>query len=170
MADLHASEQEPSNVERVFGRVHRAVFYQALEIPGDPVTATVQREGDSAFMLVAVDGQRVYLLTVGDLEDEMGLPQTECRMLCLQPGAGVVSQKAKYFDRKGKTAARSTIWTFRLPEDTSLMIETHFDPEESRRNDREAVARALANALGWKLDGLEQRESEPLVALSELVD
>lgn len=163
-ANLYAGEMKEVDFGRVFGRVHRAVFYQALEIPGCPATAIVQRETDNAPMLVAVEGQQVYLLTVGEVKDELGLPETECRMLHVSPGTGSVVQKAKYFDRKGDAAPRSTTWTFNLDEGTELTIETHFDAGESRRNDREAVARALAGALGWKLPSLEG--NEPLVAMA----
>jgi hypothetical protein len=152
MAEFHAAEAATPGERRAHPRVHGAVFDQLYDfVPDGAIAALVQRDGDNAPTIVAYHHDQLYILELLDSGDEISQPPTRCRMFHLTPGNGAVEVVTRYRSRQADVAARGADWHFELEGGTSLTIETYMGPD-GEVEDREALAQAIARALGWEMD------------------
>lgn len=150
MARFHAAELKTNVGDTRVEQVHRAVFHQAFEfIPETSIAALIQRDGDNEPIVVAIDGHQLYLLSVLPAENDLSQPATECRIVHVEPGRGSVAVRTKYRPAIGRHPSRSATWEFKIADEITMTIETSFHPEDEI-DQREAVAQALARALGWQ--------------------
>jgi hypothetical protein len=145
-------------------RVEKAAYNAARDLlPDDAVAALIQREGDNAPEVIAVAGQQVYLFSLDGVEDGDSEIGVAYRSMHIDPRSAAVKLETKFWDRVGDGAApRSDKWHFTLPDETSITIETRFDPGR-KLEPREAVALKLAEAFGMEVPA-GKSAVEPLVA------
>jgi hypothetical protein len=133
-------------------RIHGAVFYQLFEfVPENAVAALIHRDGDGVPVIAALHNRQLYLLEVFPEEGEIRQPATECQMVHVEPGGATVAVRTRYAEARASLSARSTTWRFEFNDGPKLTIETQVDPD-GEIDRREALARALAAALGWQMD------------------
>lgn len=150
MARFRAAEWRTGAEDARIEQIRGAVFDQAFEfIPNTAIVALVQRDGDNEPIVVAIDGHQLYVLSLLPIENEFSQPPTECRIIHVERGRGSVTVQTRYRPAIGTRPSRSTTWKFEIADEVTLTIKTSFHPEDEIER-REAVAQALARALGWQ--------------------
>jgi hypothetical protein len=133
-------------------RIQGAVFEQLFEfVPEDAVAAMIRRHEDDIPIIAAIHDRQLYLLEVFPEQDSMQQPETECRLIHVKPGTATLRVRTRYFQGTGTVPARRTTWRFEFSGGPTLTIETQLDPD-GEIEPSEALARALAAVLGWKMD------------------
>jgi hypothetical protein len=133
-------------------RIQGAVFDQLFEfVPENAVAAMILRDQDEVPIIAVCDDRQLYLLEVFPEQDSMQQPETECRMIHVKPGTATVLVRTRYSGSRGAIAARSTTWRFEFSGGPTLTIDTRLDPD-GEVEASEVLARALATALGWRMD------------------
>lgn len=152
MAEAHAAiEADQETATRTHQRVHKAVFDQAFEfIPKETAWTVIRSDGHSPPRLVALDGLRLYTLTVGDLDGDL-TPSTSCRAVTLDPATAVVDCETKFtgIRQNASPVSRLTTWTFDFGGDP-LVLRTDVNVDAGRLPQDDWFAQSLAGALGWK--------------------
>jgi hypothetical protein len=150
MAEAQVSEVDGEEVGgTLYQRVDRAVYSFAFLLPDDAVAAVLSPEGEPP-ALVALDGDQLYLATVADLENDRAEASVICGALHVAPGRGTMEVEVKFQGEAGPEAIRHTVWQFAI-DDARVVISTQVDPSRERLSEGEALARALAEALGCRL-------------------
>jgi hypothetical protein len=152
MGEAHAAvEADHERAPRVSERVQMAVFNQAFEfIPEETAWTVIPAEGDTPPKLAALDGLRLYTLTVGDLSGDL-TPSSSCRSVTLDPEATTVECETKYtgIRRNAHPVSRVTTWRFDLGGGDDLTFATKVDADQSRLPQDDWFAQSLAKTLGW---------------------
>jgi hypothetical protein len=157
MAQAHAAREGTEyGSSRNHDRVRKAVFDQAFEFIPEGADWTVVNRQAEAPKLVAVEDDKLYVLTVvGDLTDEIGPLLTSIRAITIDPKTTTVECETAFrgVRQNANPMKRDTTWTFSIGADT-VVIESSFDPEwDARPGDADTVARKIAGAAGWGLGG-----------------
>jgi hypothetical protein len=130
-------------------RIQSAVFHLAYEfIPDDAIADQVVLDGDKTPTVLAVDDAQLYLLSAKPKGDDI-IPAT-CRTIRLAPNTDTVKIEAKYWGTGDIGPPREVTWRFDFADDVSVTLETKRSQEGSVSGP-EALAKALARAIGWKL-------------------
>lgn len=86
MADAHFRRTgSTSNAHRMYSRVDQAVFSAVLDLVPDDAVATVVDRDDEPPRFIALSGERLYMLTVGYLENDLEVATTNCAMRPVDP-------------------------------------------------------------------------------------
>lgn len=153
MAEAHSRRTEnPSDAHRMYGRVDQAAFSALLDLIPDDAIATVVDRDDESPRFVALSGERLYVLTVGNLENDLEAATTNCAMRPVDPSRSSVDCEVRYIGvRTGpEPADRETTWRFDLGGE-QIVLETLSRPRvEGHESADEIFAQALAAALGWE--------------------
>jgi hypothetical protein len=160
MADAYARTGNTDD----HSRVHQTAWNGAFEfIPDDAPWAVVEGE-DGPPKLVALDGQKLYTMTVGDLGEESLSATARCRLILIDATEATVEFTTKFSGiRNGpEPMSRETTWSFNLGGGEKLTFSTKFSAGQSRMRPDELLAQQLAEALGWT--GLPQ--ARPAAALA----
>jgi hypothetical protein len=130
-------------------RVHQTAFNGAYEfIPDDAPWAVIEVE-DGPPKLVALDGEKLYTMTVGDLGEDSLSGTATCRLIQIDPSEATVEFTSKFSGHRGpKPMSRETTWTFNLGQE-SLTFSTKFGEGHSRAKPDERLAHDLAEVIGW---------------------
>jgi hypothetical protein len=131
-------------------RVHQTAWNGAFEfIPDDAPWAVVEVD-EGPPTLVALDGQKLYTMTVGGLEEESLSGTATCRLIQIDPDEATVEFTTKFSGiRRGpEPMSRKTTWTFNLGQE-SLTFSTEFAANQARVRPDERLAQKLAEAVGW---------------------
>jgi len=146
MADAYARTGNTDD----HSRVHQTAWNGAFEfIPDDAPWAVVEDE-DGPPKLVALDGDKLYTMTVGGLEEESLSGTATCRLIQIDLTEATVELTTKFSGvRSGPDPmSRKTTWTFNLGRE-SLTFSTEFAANQSRVRQSERLAHDLAGAIGW---------------------
>jgi hypothetical protein len=145
MADAEARQGNPDD----HSRVHQTAFNGAYEfIPEGATWAVITHDGEPP-KLVALDGDRLYTMTVGDIGEESLSGTATCRMFVLDPSEAAVECTSKFIGHRGaEPMSRETTWTFDLGGET-LTFSTRFSEGGVTVRQDEALAQALAAVVGW---------------------
>jgi len=145
MADIEARQ---GNLDD-HSRVHQTAFNGAYEfIPEGTTWAVIAHDGEPP-KLVALDGDRLYTMTVCGLGEESLSGTATCRMFVLDPSEATVECASKFIGHRGpQPMSRETTWTFDLGGE-SLTFSTKFSEGGATVRQDEALAQALAVAVGW---------------------
>jgi hypothetical protein len=99
--------------------------------------------------LVALDGQKLYTMTVGDLGEESLSGTATCRLVQFDPTEATVEFTSKFSGiRRRGPMSRETSWTFKLGQER-LTFSTKFRDGQARVESDEVLARTLAEKIGW---------------------
>jgi hypothetical protein len=145
LVSMYNGEHGVVHLEWPATRMYEAVSFEAADvIPPNAQAAVIQRDGHEP-MLIAVDGARVFLITVEPPEAD-GHPATaETTLLTLKLGRDCVRRKVRH-----RTGSRgrivSTTWHFEI---AGLPLTIHARTGDEKADPRDGVARRLAGALGW---------------------
>lgn len=168
MAEAHSSrEQEPESASRTYSRVHKAVFDAAFEfVPNDAIAAVIDNEGEQP-VLVGLSSDRLYLLGVDDLSEDLVGAKTTCRMVVVDPARSKVECETSYTGHRTGPARvdRESTWRFEVG-DEKLTISTVTAPTRDWLEPGETFAQALADALGWEFPQPESARP-PITILEE---
>ncbi|MGH3373129.1 MAG: hypothetical protein ACRDP6_00170 [Actinoallomurus sp.] len=145
MADAEAQQGNPDD----HSRVHQTAFNGAYEfIPEGATWAVIAHDGEPP-KLVAVDGTKLYTMTVGDLGEESLSGTATCRVFTIDAARSTAECTSKFIGHRGpQPMSRETTWTFDLGGDT-LAFSTKFSAGRVSVPQDEALARVLAGAVGW---------------------
>lgn len=145
MADAYARTGNTDD----HSRVHQTAFNGAFEfIPDDVPWAVVEGE-DGPPKLVALDGNKLYTMTVGDVGEDSLSGTATCRLIQIDTSEATVEFTSKFSGHRGPNPmSRETIWTFDLGRE-SLKFSTKFSEGQSRARPDERLAHGLAEAIGW---------------------
>jgi hypothetical protein len=92
MADIEARQGNPDD----HSRVHQTAFNGAYEfIPEGTTWAVIAHDGEP-LELVALDGDKLYTMTVGDLGEESLSGTATCRLFTLDPSEATVECTSKF--------------------------------------------------------------------------
>lgn len=147
MAEAHASRGKEDD----YSRVDQSVFNQAIEFIPDGAVWAVIVPKDGLPKLLAVDGQKLYTLTVGDLFPEALRVGTTCRLSVIDPLKSSVECETEFVGHRTseEPMGRDTTWTFELGDGEELTIKTVYRTEHGRLSKQEVVAQHIAEAVGW---------------------
>jgi hypothetical protein len=145
MADIEARQGNPDD----HSRVHQTAFNGAYEfIPEGATWAVIAHDGEPP-KLVALHGDRLYTMTIGGLGEESLYGTATCRMFVLDPSEATVECTSKFIGHRGpQPMSRETTWAFVLG-DENLTFSTKFSEGGTTVRQDEALAQALARAVGW---------------------
>lgn len=138
-------------------RAHQTAFNGAYEfIPDDAPWAVIEGD-DGPPKLIALDGQKLYTMTIGDVGEDSLSGTTTCRLVLIDPTEATVEFTAKFSGvRQKEPMSRETTWTFKLGRETTLTFSTKFSSGQARMRPDEILARRLAETVGWsQLPGLQ---------------
>jgi hypothetical protein len=156
--------EDPDRSREIEHGVHRAVHDQLREMVPDAAIFAVL-EDESAPMVVALSGTRLYVVTVGELPAARGPVPTILRMRNIDPLTAVVNCETKYSDHRDPDidlqVTRETVWRFRVG-DIDLKIETNISRDSSWVEKGERFAVALAKVIGMDVSAV---DAQPLVAV-----
>ncbi len=130
-------------------RAHQTAWNGAYEfIPNDASWAVVEDEKDPP-KLVALDGQKLYTMTIGDLGEESLSGTATCHLVLIDPSEATVEFTTRFSGhRTQEPMSRDTAWTFDLGRE-KLAFSTKFSANQSRVRPSELLAQQLAEAIGW---------------------
>lgn len=145
MADAYARTGNTDD----HSRVHQTAFNGAYEfIPDDAPWAVIEGH-DGPPKLIALDGNKLYTMTVGDIGEESMSGTATCRLVLIDPSEATVEFTSKFSGHRGPhPMSRETTWTFNLGRE-SLTFSTKFSEGHSRARPDERLAHGLAGAIGW---------------------
>jgi hypothetical protein len=146
MADIEARQGNPDN----HSRVHQTAFNGAFEfIPEGATWAVIAHDGEPP-KLVALHGDRLYTMTVGDLGEESLSGTATCRVFTIDAARSTAECTSKFIGHRGpQPMSRETTWTFDLGDGEPLTFSTKFNEGGATVRQDEALAQALAEAVGW---------------------
>lgn len=169
MADAHSRRTgSASDAHRMYSRVDQAVFNAVLDLVPDDAIATVVDRDDEPPRFVALSGKRLYVLTVGNLENDLKATTTNCAMRPVDRSRSSVDCEVRYIGMRTGTepADRETTWRFDLGSER-VVLETLSRPSvEEHESADEVFAQALAAALGWEFSPPDSSRP-PIVVLEE---
>jgi len=145
MADIEARQGNPDD----HSRVHRTAFNGAYEfIPEGATWAVIAQDGEPP-KLVALDGDKLYTMTVGDLGEESLSGTATCRVFTIDAASSTAECTSKFIGHRApQPMSRETTWTFDLGDET-LTFSTKFSEGGVTMRQDEMLAQALAAAVGW---------------------
>ncbi len=149
ISQMIATGMQGTGIQEVAERVYGAVIDQACDfIPDTELAAVIRHARHGMPMLIALDREQLYLLWVGEVDDGIDEPPTTCEMVHVGPGAGSVKVETRYLGRTDPSAPHSTMWLFALANGMDLAIRGFFSRKRGP-DEREILARGLAQSLGW---------------------
>lgn len=142
---------DPHETRRNARSVKAAVFNQCLDFLPDESVAEVIEHGEGSPVLLVVDGDSLYVLSVSSPGTGEGPATTECGLHHINPERSTVTCQTKFIgERVGEaTLPRETTWVFEVGS-FKIRFQTLVNPEHDRLGDGETVAQELAKAIGWK--------------------
>jgi hypothetical protein len=116
-------------------------------LPDDAITACVLLGEQNEPTLVALDGQQLYLLTV-PRPGEVPAATGKLRTIRVAPDTGTAEVDATCRG-VGEYPPQEAIWRFKL-DGVAIELQINRDAEGRTTSDW-PLAKALAEALGWKI-------------------
>jgi len=130
-------------------RVHQTAFNGAFEFIPDGVPWAVIEGNDGPPKLIALDGNKLYTMTIGDIGEESLSGTASCRLILIDPSEATVEFTSKFSGHRGpEPMSRETTWMFDIGS-VSLTFSSKFSAGQSRVRPDEALARTLAETIGW---------------------
>jgi hypothetical protein len=127
-------------LDRSVANAHQTAWNGAYEfIPDDAPWAVVEGEEELP-KLVALDGQKLYMMTIGDLGEESLSGTATCRLVLIDTGEATVEFTTKLSGHRTlEPMSRDTAWTFDLGRE-KLAFSTKFSAGQSRVRPNELLA------------------------------
>lgn len=146
-----AGDGDPHEARSNERSVKAAVFNQCLDFLPDESVAEVIERGEDSPVLLAVDGDYLYVLLVKSPGTGEGPATTECELHHINPKRSTVTCQTKFIGERVSEATlpRETTWSFEVGA-FKIRFETLVNPNHDKLGAGEAIAQALAKAIGWK--------------------
>jgi hypothetical protein len=155
VARAHTDEKRP----RAQQQAYDAIVAQAVAFVPNRTTAAVAKQEDGEPVLIALDGDAVYVVDCLPVENEMEPATGRCRLIKLDPRRDSVEAEAQYRGSMTFGQSRHTTWRFDLGG-RRFTLDTVTD-SDGECDEAEELGQLVAASIGWNFQGAPEPAGSP---------